>query len=126
MSLDQPRVCIQVQSVYIAHQSQPEQQQFVFAYLITIRNVGRHTIQLVRRYWQITNGNGKQTEVLGDGVVGQQPYILAGEEYQYTSGAVLETPIGTMVGYYEMVDHQGNLFKVDIPLFRLAVNNIIN
>lgn len=124
--LDSPRVCVQVQSFYIESQSSPEDERFVFAYTITIRNLGRTTVQLLGRYWLITNGNGRKTEVQGEGVVGKQPHIEPGNDYQYTSGAVIETPLGTMQGHYEMVDAQGETFKVEIPVFRLAIPTFIH
>ncbi|MGC6388314.1 Co2+/Mg2+ efflux protein ApaG [Ewingella sp. S1.OA.A_B6] len=124
--LDSPRVSIQVQSIYIASQSIPDEERFVFAYTITIRNLGRFNVQLLRRYWLITNSNGRQTEVRGEGVVGQQPLILPGDEFHYTSGAVLETPLGTMEGHYDMVAENGEPFSVPIPVFRLAIPTLIN
>ncbi|NMP27718.1 Co2+/Mg2+ efflux protein ApaG [Rahnella sp. SAP-1] len=124
--LDAPRVIIQVQSIYIESQSIPEEERYVFAYTITIRNLGRFNVQLLRRYWLITNSNGHRTEVLGEGVVGEQPLIQPGGEFHYTSGAVLETPMGTMEGHYEMVDQEGEIFRVAIPVFRLALPTLIN
>lgn len=123
--IDSPRVCIQVQSVYVESQSIPEEERYVFAYTITIRNLGRFNVQLLGRYWLITNSNGRQTEVQGEGVVGEQPLIPPGGEFQYTSGAILETPLGTMEGHYEMVDHQGQPFQTAIPVFRLAIPTLI-
>ncbi len=73
-----PRVCVQVQSVYIESQSSPEEERYVFAYTVTIRNLGRSQVQLLGRYWLITNGHGRETEVQGEGVVGEQPHIPAG------------------------------------------------
>ena len=124
--IDSPRVCVQVQSVYIESQSLPEEERYVFAYTVTIRNLGRTQVQLLSRYWLITNGHGRETEVQGEGVVGVQPHIAPGDEYQYTSGAVLETPLGTMQGRYEMVDIDGKPFSVDIPVFRLFVPTLIH
>ncbi len=124
--IDSPRVCIQVQSVYVESQSIPEEERYVFAYTITIRNLGRFNVQLLGRYWLITNSNGSQTEVQGEGVVGEQPLIPPGGEFQYTSGAILETPLGTMEGHYEMVDHQGQPFQTAIPVFRLAIPTLIH
>lgn len=124
--LDAPRVSIQVQSIYIESQSIPEEQRFVFAYTITIRNLGRYNVQLMRRYWLITNSNGHRTEVQGEGVIGEQPLIPPGGEFHYTSGAILETPMGTMEGHYEMVDQNGEPFRVAIPVFRLALPTLIN
>ncbi|CAI0961953.1 Co2+/Mg2+ efflux protein ApaG [Serratia quinivorans] len=124
--IDSPRVCIQVQSVYVESQSIPDEERYVFAYTITIRNLGRFNVQLLGRYWLITNSNGRQTEVQGEGVVGEQPLIPPGGEFQYTSGAILETPLGTMEGHYEMVDHQGQPFQTAIPVFRLAIPTLIH
>ena len=124
--LNQPRVVVQVQSVYIEAQSIPEEQRYVFAYTVTVRNLGRFNVKLLGRYWLITNSNGQKTEVQGEGVVGEQPLIAPGEEFHYTSGAVLETPMGTMQGYYHMVDHQNQSFKVEIPVFRLSLPTLIN
>ncbi len=124
--LDAPRVSIQVQSIYIESQSIPEEQRYVFAYTITIRNLGRFNVQLMRRYWLITNSNGHRTEVQGEGVIGEQPLIPPGGEFHYTSGAILETPMGTMEGHYEMVDQNGEPFRVAIPVFRLALPTLIN
>lgn len=118
---DTPRVCVHVQSVYIASQSDPEEDRYVFAYTITIRNLGRSAVQLLARYWLITNGNGRETEVQGEGVIGEQPLIQAGSEFQYTSGAVIETPMGTMQGHYQMVNSEGETFRVEVPVFRLAI-----
>ncbi len=124
--INSPRVCVQVQSMYVETQSIPEEERYVFAYTITVRNLGRHNVQLVGRYWLITNSNGKETEVQGEGVVGEQPLILPGNEFQYTSGAILETPLGTMEGHYEMLDHQGQSFRIAIPVFRLAISSLIH
>lgn len=120
------RVCVHVQSAYVPSQSVPEEERYVFAYTVTIRNLGRNTVQLRSRYWLITNGNGRETEVQGEGVIGEQPYIKPGSEFQYTSGAVLETPMGTMQGHYEMFDEEGENLRVDIPVFRLAVPSYIH
>lgn len=120
------RVSVHVQSQYVASQSSPDEDRYVFAYTITIRNLGRSAVQLLGRYWLITNGNGRETEVQGEGVVGEQPLILPGNEFQYTSGAVIETPMGTMQGHYVMVDDQGDTFHVEIPVFRLAIQTHIH
>lgn len=124
--LNEPNVSIQVQSVYIVSQSQPEINRYVFAYTISIRNLGREAIQLMSRYWLITNSDGHKTEVQGEGVVGEQPVIQPGTVYRYTSGAILETPMGTMEGYYVMLNGRGGNFHVDIPAFRLALPTLIN
>ena len=123
---ESPRVCVQVQSFYVESQSAPDEERYVFAYTITIRNLGRNAVQLLGRYWLITNGNGRETEVQGEGVVGEQPVIAPGSEFQYTSGAVIETPMGTMQGHYVMQDEEGETFHIDIPVFRLAVETHIH
>jgi len=120
------RVSVHVQSQYVASQSSPDDDRYVFAYTITIRNLGRSSVQLLGRYWLITNGNGRETKVQGEGVVGEQPFIAPGNEFQYTSGAVIETPMGTMQGHYVMVDEQGDTFHVEIPVFRLAIQTHIH
>ena len=124
--INSPRVCVQVQSAYIESQSLPDEERYVFAYTVTIRNLGRQSDQLLSRYWLITNGNGRETEVQGEGVVGEQPHIEPGGEYQYTSGAIIETALGTMQGRYEMIDETGRTFRVAIPVFRLAVPSQIH
>ncbi|MGP1958810.1 MAG: Co2+/Mg2+ efflux protein ApaG [Arsenophonus sp. NC-CH8-MAG3] len=124
--LNEPNICIQVQSVYIANQSLPEEARFVFAYTVSIRNLGRTPVQLISRYWLITNSDGKCTEVQGKGVLGEQPIIQQTAEFCYTSGAIIETPMGTMEGHYVMLDNDGKNFYVDIPVFRLAIPTLIN
>ncbi len=125
MSLEQ-QISISVDSFYLGAQSDPAAQRYVFAYCVNITNNSAEQVQLLRRYWQITDGNGKQTEVRGDGVIGVQPQLQPGETYSYTSGAVLETPLGSMQGYYEMIDQLQQPFQTAIPMFRLAMPNILN
>ncbi|WWP01054.1 MAG: Co2+/Mg2+ efflux protein ApaG [Candidatus Dasytiphilus stammeri] len=117
------RVYVNVQSVYLASQSIPEEAHYVFAYTINIRNLGQKSIQLQSRSWLITNGNGRVTKVQGEGVLGKKPYIQPNNEFKYTSGIIIDTPIGTMQGYYNMCDNKGVIFKVDIPVFRLAIQS---
>ncbi len=117
---------IQVASHYLTDRSMPEEDKYVFAYTVTIRNLGSEAATLRNRRWLITDGNGKTTEVKGAGVVGKEPTIGPGKQYSYTSGAVLESPVGTMEGYYEMEAEDGSLFKATIPVFRLAVPNVVN
>lgn len=119
-------VPVEVETFYIAPQSDPAEQRYVFAYTITIKNHSNEPVQLLKRYWLITDANGKQTEVHGDGVVGEQPKLEPGSSYSYTSGAVLETPVGTMQGHYEMITTTKDTFHTQIPLFRLAMPNILN
>ncbi|MDP2714497.1 Co2+/Mg2+ efflux protein ApaG [Rheinheimera sp.] len=119
-------VPVEVETFYIAAQSDPAAERYVFAYSITIRNHSSEAVRLLRRYWLITDANGKQTEVEGEGVVGEQPQLAPGSSYRYTSGAVLETPVGNMQGHYEMETSQQERFHAAIPLFRLAMPNILN
>lgn len=119
-------ITVHADTFYIAAQSVPEQHKYVFAYSIQIDNRSGQGVQLLRRHWLITDANGKQVEVDGEGVVGEQPKLAPGESYSYTSGAVLETPVGTMQGHYVMLDEQQQEFLVEIPLFRLAQPNILH
>lgn len=111
---------------YLPHQSEPQKQQFAFAYHITVNNRGDKAAQLVSRHWIITDGNDVTQEVQGLGVVGEQPMINPGESYRYTSGVILETEIGTMSGTYHMLSETGVAFDAPIPTFLLAVPNAIN
>lgn len=115
-----PFIQIQVETFYLEDQSQPELDYFVFAYRITISNRGDVAAQLLSRHWVVTNADGQIKEVRGAGVVGEQPVIQPGHSYQYTSGTVLETPVGSMHGSYQMLDTDGHRFEVPIPPFRLA------
>ena len=111
---------ISVDTQYLDEQSRPGEEQFVFAYTIRIKNNGDQGAQLLNRHWFITDAHGKVQEVKGEGVVGEQPFIGAGESFQYTSGAILTTPVGTMQGSYQMCDEFGIHFDTIIPLFSLA------
>lgn len=124
--VNHPCVTCQVHTRYIKEQSQPEQHRYVFSYTITIRNLSQDMVQLIGRRWLITDANAKQLTIEGEGVVGEQPVIGPMQEYTYTSGTALETPVGVMQGHYVMLDSQGNEFLADIPPFRLAIPNILN
>ena len=113
------RIEVSAESFYIEAQSHPEADRYVFAYTITIRNVGRVAAQLLRRHWVITDSHGKVEEVRGDGVVGEQPHLNPGEMFRYTSGAIIETPVATMRGSYQMVADDGARFDAEIPEFAL-------
>ncbi|HYQ91029.1 MAG TPA: Co2+/Mg2+ efflux protein ApaG [Candidatus Competibacteraceae bacterium] len=113
-------VRVSAQSFYIEEQSVPEQGRYVFAYTITIRNEGAVSARLLSRHWIITDSNGKVEEVRGEGVVGEQPYLRPGEGFQYTSGAVIETSVGSMQGSYQMVADDGVVFEARIPIFTLS------
>jgi len=124
--MTKPRIYVQAQSLYIEEQSFPEQNRYAFSYVISIKNLEAFEVQLLRRYWIITDSNGKKIEVSGGGVVGEQPIIQPNSHYQYTSSALLETPIGAMQGYYEMQSATGLILNVTIPVFRLAINKLIH
>jgi ApaG protein len=111
---------VHVATQYVDEQSEPSIDRYVFAYTITIENLGDIAAQLISRHWIITDANGKVQEVRGKGVVGEQPYLKPGESFRYTSGTVLETPVGSMHGSYEMVADDGTRFDADIPAFSLA------
>ncbi len=111
---------VRVQSRYLADQSEPEDDRYVFAYTITISNEGTRTAQLRTRHWVITDGRGSIEEVRGDGVVGEQPRLTPGQSFQYTSGCVLTTAVGTMHGTYRMWRDDGSFFDATIAPFSLA------
>ena len=117
---------IAVRSIYIDDESEPDDNKYVFAYTITIRNTGTVSAQLLTRHWLITDADGKVQEVRGDGVVGEQPRLAPGEHFQYTSAALIETPVGTMGGSYQMMADDGVSFDAEIPLFRLSIPNILH
>ena len=110
---------ITVKPYYLDDQSEPEDQHYVWAYQVTINNLGQETVQLKNRYWKIIDSNGSKQEVKGEGVVGEQPILNPGEKFEYTSGTPLSTPSGFMEGYYEMETKNGNTFDATIPLFSL-------
>lgn len=106
---------------FLEAQSQPAQGRYAFAYTITLHNAGDVPAKLLTRHWVITDANGKVEEVRGPGVVGEHPHLQPGERFEYTSGAVLETPVGTMQGSYQMIADDGTTFDAPIPRFTLSV-----
>jgi len=120
------QLSVDVETSYIDEQSDPENDRFVFAYTITIRNTGNMAAKLMTRHWIITDANNFTQEVKGDGVVGEQPHLQPGEGFQYTSGTVLDTPIGSMRGSYQMVADDGNQFDAEIPTFTLCKPNALH
>ena len=112
---------IEVATRFLDDQSVPEEGRYVFAYTVHIRNDGKVPARLLGRRWLITDGNGKEQEVVGEGVVGEQPWLRPGEGFEYTSGAVLETDIGTMRGSYDILADDGTRFAAPIPQFTLAI-----
>ena len=120
------RVVATVVSEYLANQSQPDNNQYVFAYHVTIENKGNIPSQLISRHWIITDGNKNVEEVVGEGVVGEKPLIHPGQRYQYSSGAILRTPVGTMHGSFQFVAADGKAFEADIAPFTLAYPRALN
>ena len=117
---------IQVATDYVDEQSEPSADRYVFAYTITITNNGDVPARLISRHWVITDANGKVQEVSGDGVVGEQPHLNPGERFRYSSGAVLETPVGAMQGLYHMETDAGASFDAPIEAFTLAVPGLLH
>src|SRR5262249_39852383 len=112
---------VTVESRYLDEHSTPEDSRYAFAYFVTIANEGWTRVQLRRRHWIITDGDGKVEEVEGPGVVGEQPVLDRGDVHRYSSGCVLSTPVGTMEGTYEMHEAGGRVFRAEIPRFPLQV-----
>lgn len=123
---DTHMIQVGVETSYIDDQSDPGADRYVFAYTITISNTGKEAAKLLNRHWLITDANGKIQEVRGEGVVGEQPYLRPGEMFRYTSGTVLETPVGTMEGEYEMLADDGESFLAPIDRFSLAVPRVLH
>ena len=119
--LDKHHVDIAVRTAFIDNQSAPDASHYVFAYTITITNTGSVPAKLLTRHWVITDGNERVQEVRGVGVVGDQPHLSPCMSFEYTSGTVLETPIGTMQGSYQMLADDGTQFDAEIPPFLLTV-----
>ena len=121
MSDPRYQIDVSVTTHYLAAQSQPEQNRYAFSYTVTIVNNGQLPAKLLSRHWIITDANGRVEEVRGDGVVGEQPRLEPGEDFTYTSGAVLATAVGTMEGSYDMIGDDGAHFDAPIPPFTLSV-----
>lgn len=110
---------VTVEPTFLDDQSSPGEDHYVWAYQVKIENTGSETVQLINRHWRITDAMGRMQEVRGEGVVGEQPTLKPGQEFEYTSGTPLGTPSGIMVGTYEMESQHGGRFEVDIPAFSL-------
>lgn len=117
---------ISVVSHYLPNQSDEKDSRFVFSYTITITNNTDEAFQVLNRYWLITDANADTSTVEGEGIVGKQPRILPGMSYTYTSGCFLQTPLGTMQGYYQITTDDKETSIIDIPVFQLAQPNIIH
>ncbi len=122
----QKNIQISVESKFEDSQSDPTSKRFVFSYLVTITNTADYNIQLLSRRWVVTDGNQKQQEIQGEGVIGEQPIIEPNSSYQYSSGTVLETNVGSMFGHYNMVTADGESFKAEISAFTLAKPNALH
>jgi len=120
------KIEVSVQPAYIAEQSDPQNEHYVFSYTVTIRNTGSRPAKLLSRHWIITDGNGEIQEVKGDGVIGKQPYLKPGDEFRYTSGTFMNTAFGTMHGSYQMITDDGEKFDAEIPAFQLAAPNALH
>lgn len=120
MNTPHSAIDIEVESQFLDEESSPQEDRYVFTYTITIRNSGDISTQLLTRRWVITDGHGQVHEVNGEGVVGERPHIGPGEAFRYTSGTVLETPVGTMEGSYQMLNDDGHHFDAPIPRFTLS------
>ncbi len=118
---EQYQIRVSVTTDYVKDQSEPDNGRYVFAYHIILENTGTVAARLLTRHWYITDGNQKVQEVAGEGVVGQQPHLAPGQKYAYSSGCMLETPVGTMHGSYHMQADDGHAFETPIPVFTLSV-----
>jgi ApaG protein len=119
-------ISISVNTAYLAEQSDPSSERYVFAYTITIANTGTVAAQLISRHWIITDAENVTQEVKGLGVVGEQPLLRPGESFEYTSGTAMATPVGTMRGTYQMVAEDGNKFDAEIPVFTLSMPRVLH
>ena len=117
---------VQVTTRFLADRSSPRDHEYLFAYFIRISNVGSETVQLVSRHWVITNTDGEEEEVRGEGVVGEQPVLPPGGSHEYNSFCNLKTPVGTMRGTYQMVAEDGTKFDANIPEFVLSVPRVLH
>ena len=120
------QITINVNTAYLAEQSDPSADRYVFAYTISIANAGTVSAQLISRHWIITDAENVIQEVKGLGVVGEQPLLRPGESFEYTSGTAMATPVGTMRGTYQMVAEDGNKFDAEIPVFTLSMPRVLH
>lgn len=125
-AVDERGIRVEVRSEYLPGHSNPAEHRYVFAYHIRIANEGRRTTRLLTRHWVITDAEARVQEVRGDGVIGEQPTLAPGEHFDYTSGTVLPTPVGSMHGTYGMIDEVGERFESPIPAFTLAMPRMLN
>lgn len=126
MTANKYHITVSPRASYLAEQSDADADRYAFAYTITITNTGEVTAQLLSRHWIITDANNLVQEVKGQGVVGAQPKLKPGESFEYTSGSVLTTPVGTMRGVYQMVAEDGTRFDATIPEFTLSAPRVLH
>ena len=119
-------ISVNVDTAYLAEQSDPAADRYVFAYTVTIANTGTVAAQLISRHWIITDAENVTQEVKGLGVVGEQPLLQPGESFEYTSGTAMATPVGTMQGTYQMVAEDGIKFDAEIPKFTLSMPRVLH
>ena len=119
-------IMITVITEYLTEQSQPEENRYAFAYHITIKNQNVRSAKILTRHWIIVDANQERKEVHGEGIVGKQPIILSGDKYEYTSAVVLDTPVGTMEGSYQLVDDGGVTFNAPIEPFLLSIPHAVH
>jgi ApaG protein len=117
---------IAAEVAFVEAQSDPDKDQYVFAYTMTIHNAGQVEVTLLSRHWIITDANGQVQEVRGEGVVGEKPSLKPGETYRYTSGSMLQTPVGSMRGSYQMLAEDGHEFDAEIAAFTLALPGVLH
>lgn len=119
-------ITVTTRALYIPEQSDEGADRFVFAYTIIIANTGQTPAQLISRHWLITDAHQKVQEVRGLGVVGEQPLLKPGEQFEYTSGTAIATPVGAMKGSYQMVADDGSQFEAEVPEFILSVPRVLH
>lgn len=120
------KVEVSVRTEYLENQSLPSEGKYFFSYTVTIKNVGKIPAKLISRHWVITDANERMEEVRGLGVVGEQPRLKTNESFEYTSGTIINTPVGTMYGTYQMVADNGYEFDAEIPMFSLNIPKVLN
>ena len=120
------KVEVSVRTEYLENQSLPSEGKYFFSYTVTIKNVGKIPAKLISRHWVITDANERMEEVRGLGVVGEQPRLKTNESFEYTSGTIINTPVGTMYGTYQMVADNGYEFDAEIPMFSLNLPKVLN
>ena len=120
------KVEVSVRTEYLENQSLPSEGKYFFSYTVTIKNVGKIPAKLISRHWVITDANERIEEVRGLGVVGEQPRLKTNESFEYTSGTIRNTPVGTMYGTYQMVADNGYEFDAEIPMFSLNIPKVLN